>query len=361
MTHMNIAYQRIHHQRLVGTPFQRPADVVQWLGAVQAQDYAGAGWALGLRSHAVTEAQIEQTFADGALLRTHVLRPTWHFVSPADIRWLLALTAPRVHAANAYMYRKLEIDDDVMQRTNAVLVHALQGGAHRTREDVRTLLEEAGITTTGALRLGYLLMQAELDGLICSGPRHGKQFTYALLEERVLPTALLDRDQALGELTRRYFTSHGPATERDFVVWSGLTLADAKRGIAQNTSGLEQVVIEDQTYWSAGTVAPTATTGPIAHVLPNYDEYFIGFKDRSAILERVNASDLDAQSTALAGHIIIVDGQVVGGWSRTLTRQGVAVAFNLVTSLTPAQNDALVVAAQQYAEFLERPLSLASA
>jgi hypothetical protein len=356
MTHIDIAYQRLHHQGLVGTPFQKPEDVVQWQGAVQAQDYAGATWALALRSHALTADQIEQAFTDGALLRTHVLRPTWHFVTPADIRWLLALTAPRVHAANAYMYRKLEIDAAVKQRTQAALVRALQDGTHRTREEVRAVLEQAGITTTGALRFGYLLMQAELDGLICSGPRRGNQFTYTLLEERVPPTASLDRDEALGELTRRYFTSHGPATLRDFVVWSGLTLADARRGIAQVTSRLEQVVIEDQTYWSAGAVAPTDTTGPIAHLLPNYDEYFIGFKDRSAISELVKTSALDAQSTALAGHIIILNGQVVGGWKRTLTKQGVVVACTLVTALTQAQTQSIVVAAQRYAAFLEHLL-----
>lgn len=360
MTHLDIAYQRLHSQRLIGTPFQKPEDVVQWLGAVQAQDYAGAIWALGLRSHAVTAAQIEQAFTAGTLLRTHVLRPTWHFITPADIRWLLTLTAPRVHAANASMYRKLEIDATVIQRTHAVLVRALEGGCRCTREDVRVILEQAGIRTTGALRFGYLLMQAELDGLICSGPRHGKQFTYALLEERVPPAIPLDRDEALGELARRYFTSHGPATLRDFVVWSGLTMADAKRGIAQVASLLEQVVIEDQTYWFAGTVVPTDTTKPIAHVLPNYDEYFIGFKDRSAIMESVKTAALDAQSAVLAGHIITVDGQVVGGWSRTLTKQGLVVACTLVTSLTQAQTHALAIAAQRYAAFLGRPLILTS-
>lgn len=360
MTHVDIAYQRLHHQRLVGTPFQKPEDVVRWQGAVQAQDYAGATWALGLRSHALTEAQIEQAFTAGTLLRTHVLRPTWHFVTPADIRWLLALTAPRVHAANAYMYRKLEIDATVIQRTQAALVRALQDGTHRTREEVRAVLEQADIITTGALRFGYLLMQAELDGLICSGARRGKQFTYTLLEERVPPTAPLDRDEALAELTWRYFSSHGPATLRDFVVWSGLTIADAKRGIALASSRLEQVVVADQTYWFAGAVEPAATTGPIAHLLPNYDEYFIGFKDRSAILEIVKTSALEAQSAVLAGHIIILDGQVVGGWNRTLTRQGVVVACTLITSLTEAQTDAIVLAGQRYAAFLEHPLILTS-
>src|SRR5579859_3590760 len=166
MTKLNIAQQRLHNQHITQPTLEEPAELVKWFGAVQAQDYAGAKWALGLRSSHMTDDSIEQAFAAGTILRTHVMRPTWHFVSTTDLRWLLTLTAPRVNAANAYMYRKLELDDATFARSNAILVQALQGGNHYTRPELVSILEHAGITTTD-LRLTCILMRAELDMVIC--------------------------------------------------------------------------------------------------------------------------------------------------------------------------------------------------
>src|SRR5713226_2242979 len=228
MTNLDIAHRRLHNQLITRPMFEKPDDVVKWLGAVQAQDYAGAKWALGLRMQGVTDDVIEQAFADGAIIRTHVMRPTWHFVAPADIRWMLALTAPRI---NAYYNRKLELDDAVFRHSNAVLAKALQGGKQLTRSELASVLQLAGIAADNLLRSTYIIMRAELDGIVCSGARRGKQFTYALLDERVPQTRNLDRDEALAEFARRYFTSHGPATLQDFVWWSGLAAADAKAGL----------------------------------------------------------------------------------------------------------------------------------
>src|SRR5262249_52761007 len=148
------------------------------------QDYAGAKWALGMRLRRATDNDIEHAYADGSILRTHLLRPTWHFVTPHDIRWMLALTAPRVHAVNAYMYRKLDLDGAIFKRSNAALAKALRGGHTRTRDELRRVLQRAGIAVDAELRMSYLMMRAELDGIVCSGPRRGKQFTYTLLDER---------------------------------------------------------------------------------------------------------------------------------------------------------------------------------
>ena len=227
MAHLDIAQQRLIKQRLAADHFEKPAEVVDWLVAVQAQDYAGAKWALGLRLHDAHDADLDRAFNAGSILRTHVMRPTWHFVTPIDIRWLLTLTAPRVHAANAHRYRELELDDATLKRSRKVLTKTLQGGQHLTREELGEALENAGIAEAKGQRLAYMVMAAELDGLICSGPRRGKQFTYALLEERVQPGATLTHDEALATFTRRYFTGHGPATVQDFAKWSGLTIADA--------------------------------------------------------------------------------------------------------------------------------------
>ena len=226
-----------------------------WFGAVQSQDYAGAKWALGQRIQNATDAALDRSFNEGKILRTHVMRPTWHFVTPANIRSMLELTAPRVRAANTFMYRKLELDKAVFRRSNAALAKALPGGKQLTRSELKSMLQHAGIDADG-LRLGYLMMRAELDGVICSGARRGKKFTYALLEEHVPQVTALERDQSLAELIRGYFRSRGPATLQDFVWWSGLTMADAGNGIEMVKSQFVNEVWEGQTYWFANPESP---------------------------------------------------------------------------------------------------------
>src|SRR5579859_7689416 len=235
---LDIAHRRLHNQFLSQQTFEKPGELVQWLGAVQAQDYGAAKWALGLRLHGTTDTMIEQAFAGGEILRTHVMRPTWHFVTPADIRWMLMLTAPRVLAASAYYFRLSELDDALFAKTNAALAEALQGDKQLTRSELALALQQAGIAVGDLLRLTYIIMRAELDGIICSGARRGKQFTYALLDERVPQSRVLDHNEALAEFALRYFTGHGPATLQDFVWWSGLTVADAKAGLEMASSQL---------------------------------------------------------------------------------------------------------------------------
>jgi len=233
MTNSDLLFSRLHNQRLSSTGFEKPVDVVRWLGAVQAQDFNAAKWALALRMRQATDAIVEETFNKGEILRTHVMRPTWHFVAPEDIRWLLQLTAPRVNLRAGPNYRKFELDTAVFKRSNKIFAKALEGGKHLTRPALKSMLDADGIDVTDPVRLAHVLLRAELDGVICSGPRIGKQFTYALLEERAPASKILDRDEALVELTQRYFRSHGPATLQDFVWWSGLTVEDARRGMAQ--------------------------------------------------------------------------------------------------------------------------------
>jgi len=360
MKNFDIARLRLHNQRLSTTTFKNPGDVVGWFGAVQSQDYAGAKWALGQRIQNATDAAIDRSFNEGKILRTHILRPTWHFVTPADIRWMLMLTAPRVHAANAYMYRQLELDKVTLKKSNAALERALLGGRQLTRTELAAAFKKAGIVADG-LRLGYFMMYAELEGLICSGARRGKQFTYALLEERVPQVNTLNRDEALAELTRRYFRSRGPATLQDFVWWSGLTMADAKNGIEMVKSQFVNEVLEGQTYWFAnsGSRAPFREKSPKAYLLPNYDEYFIGFKDRSAIGEVARRSNLPENSPSLLAHSIILDSQVVGGWKRTLKKNVVIIELNLITDLTKAEKRAVAEAANWYGKFLDLRVELA--
>ncbi len=264
--------------------------MVAWFGAVQAQEYPAARWALGLRARGLTDRQVAHAFDAGEILRTHAMRPTWHFVARADIRWLQMLTGPRVQTLNAYYARKNELDAKTVARSREVIERTLAGGHQRTRTELAAALGKAGIRAEGQ-RLAYLMMSAELDQVICSGPRRGKQFTYALLEERAPKASLLPRDEALRELTRRYFTSHGPATLRDYVWWSGLTMADARRGVEIAGRALVRETFGELTCWS-GASTPAFTLRSLggggtrkrssAHLLPIYDEYLIAYKDRSA-------------------------------------------------------------------------------
>jgi hypothetical protein len=357
MISFDIAHQRLHNQHITGTPFERPEDVVQWLSAVQAQDYAGAKWALGLRTHGAVDEDIEQAFTDGSILRTHLLRPTWHFVTPADIRWMLALTAPRVHALNASMYRKLELDSAIFMRSHAALAKALQGGKQLTRDELRGVLNQAGIATDGELRMGYIMMHAELDGVVCSGARRGKQFTYTLLDERAPHAKPLERDAALAELARRYFLSRGPATVRDFAKWSGLTITDARSGLEVVKAQLDNEVADGQSYWFTTTTPSAKQVSPTAYLLSIYDEYISGYKDRSAIGDARLAAKLIALGNALS-YIIVVDGQIVGTWKRTLRKGAVVIETNSFTRLTIAENRAVAAAADQYGAFLGLPVVL---
>ncbi len=357
MTRRDIARQRLRNQRITGPIRGTPADVVGWLGAVQAQDYAGAKWALGLRLRGATDADVERAFNDGAILRTHLLRPTWHFVTPADIRWMLALTTPRVHAVNGTRYRQLELGSATFERSNDALARALEGGEHLTRDELRVVLRRAGIETDAEQRMAYLMMRAELDGIVCSGPRRGRQFTYALLDERAPRARTLPREEALAELARRYFTSRGPATVRDFAKWSGLTLADARTGLEVVKARLRHEVVDGRTYWLASRRSRAAVS-PAAHLLSIYDEFVSGYKDRSAMIDEGHAERLSGMGNALA-YIVVVDGRIVGTWRRALRKDSVVIEIAPFAPLTRAQNRAVAAAADRYASFLSRSAILA--
>ncbi len=347
---MDIAHRRLRNLRLSAAPLGTAAEVVDWLGAVQSQDFAGALWAIGVRMDSSGEAEVLNAFNAGAILRTHVLRPTWHFVSPADIRWLLALTAPRVHGVNGTLYRQNDLDAKLLSKCQTVIARALKGGRHLTREALGEALARAGVSDPTRLRLTYMVMAAELEGVICSGPRIGKQFTYALLDERVPAVKPLDRDTALAELARRYFASRGPASVHDFARWSGLTVADAQVGLEATRSGFAVETIDGQRLWSAPT-DPTPLPSPTAFLLSVYDEYVAGYKDRSAICPPQFWKSLEGLGNALH-FIIVIDGQVIGTWRRTFTREAVTIELSPLRRLAAVEKQAVQTAAERYGAFV---------
>lgn len=355
MTTLDIPQRRLFNQRLARNLFENPEEVVSWLGAVQAQEYPGAKWSLAQRSSSLTEAAIDQAFAEGAILRTHLLRPTWHFVVPADIRWLLKLTVPRVNAANASYYRKFGLDEAILARTNAVITQALEGGKQLMRSELEIVLQQAGLSTPAddRLRLAYIMMRAELDGLVCSGPLRGKQHTYVLLEERVPQAGTLARDEALAELTRRYFTSRGPATLKDYMGWSGLLAAEARTGLEMVKSEFAQELVDDKLYWFIPDEPGPTLESPLSHLLPAYDEYTI-YKDHSAVLDPQYLNQVIAGN----GIVIILDGRIVGVWKRTFKKGAVVVVLTPFRPLAEAEKEAITGAAYQYGAFLEMPVVL---
>jgi winged helix DNA-binding protein len=358
MPRPDIARQRLINQGLVKPALKTASEVVARLGAVQAQDYGASKWGIAQRTGGLTDEQIEKEIDDGLIIRTHLLRPTWHFVAAANIGWMLALSAPRVHAANAYWYRWNEVDDTVARRSRAVLTKALRDGKHLTRAELGQALTRARIQLTRPQRLACIVMRAELDGLICSGARRGNQFTYALLEERVARPTALEREAALFELARRYFTTRGPATVDDFAWWSGLTKADAKRGVEAAATHLQHESIEGRSYWFPSAERQVRISGTLAHLLPNYDEYFVGLKDRSAFGVRLESSGVKPRTSALSGHALVINGQIVGGWRRTLIGRTVVVEPKPLISLSEAERRGVGAAAKRLGRFLAVPVEI---
>ncbi len=350
--------RRLRNQHLTRPGRREPAQVVASLGAMQAQDFPAATWGIALRAASCSSESVEEAFNAGAILRTHVLRPTWHFVAAGDIKWILELSAPRVHAANAYYYRQCGLDAKLLARSCAMMSRVLEGGQFQTRAELAVALKRAKILADG-LKLAYIMMHAELDGVITSGPRRGKQFTYGLLSDRAPHARSRDRADALAELTTRYFTSHGPATVRDFVWWSGLTVKDAQAGIEAARSKLHQERLDGRVYWSGTAPGAAAVRGCTALLLPNYDEYLIAYKDRGAVVDSARAANIVARSNGAFPHHLVIDGRLAGSWTRTLKGNSVLIEVAPYKPLTPAQSRAVMSAADCFGEFLGLPASLA--
>ena len=360
---------RLRAHRLAGNGLAAPVDVVRWLGAVQAQDFPGALWALAQRtSPALDAAAAVAAFDAGHIVRTHVLRPTWHFVAPEDLRWMLALTGPRLQTSNAARYRELGLDATTRTRAIRAIARTLDGGRHATRHEIAAALGRARIDTTGQ-RLVHLLFHAELDGLICSGPRVGTHLTYALLDDRVPPASEFSREDSLGRLIQRYFTSHGPATVQDAAWWSGLPMRDVRDGIALAGDTLVRRIVDDREYWMAAEgTAPAArraarNAAPVLHLLPSFDEYTVAYRDRSVLLDASAEPSASAQS-ALLSQPLLIDGRHAGTWRRTIPPRAsapVRVEVRPLRPLTMPQRRALDATAQRYGAFLGREVTLSVA
>jgi Winged helix DNA-binding domain len=350
MTRSDIARLRLHNQRIAYATIEKPSDVVAWLGAVQAQDYLGALWAVGLRMRNAVEADVERAIADRTIIRTWPMRGTLHFVAAADIRWMLELLTPRV-AANIrqYLLREFDLDEGAFARSKDLFARALQGGKQLTRNAMYDVLEAGGVSASQRGR--HILTLLAQDGFICFGAREGKQQTFVLLDEWAPKARRMARDESLAEIAKRYFTGHGPATLQDFAWWSGLTTADATAGLEMAKRFLAQETINGQTYWLASSTPATKDSSPTAYLLPAYDEYTVAYKDRSAVLNPTYTKQANSGNGILYP-TIVVDGQVVGTWKRTLKIDSLTVTPSPFAKLKLAETRAIADAANRYGKFL---------
>lgn len=349
---MPIALRRLHSHLLANNPRRTPHEVVSHLGAVQAQDYLGALWAVGTRMETATESEVEAALASRSIVRCWPMRGTLHFVAAEDARWMLELLAPRVLARHRpRLQREFELDPKTLRRCAKLVEKALAGGNALTRAELYTAFEDRGIATRDSRGLHILFALAH-ESLICFGPRKGKQPTFVLLDEWLPATKPKPREEALAELARRYFGGHGPATIADFVWWSGLTMKEAKEAIA--LTELEHEAIDEQPMWFASV--PDVSSLSATQLLPPFDEYTVAYKDRSAIVEPAFATKVNAGG-GMINAVVVVDGRVIGNWKRTLRGTSVEITISAFRELTPSEEQAIEREAERYADFLQSSLS----
>ncbi|HJZ45777.1 MAG TPA: winged helix DNA-binding domain-containing protein [Roseiflexaceae bacterium] len=351
MTPIDIARQRLFSQQIAQPTFAHPHEVVAWLGAVQAQDYLGALWAVGLRTPGAIEQTIEQALAEKTIVRTWPMRGTIHFVAAADVRWMLELLAPRVVQRSVSRRAQLGLDQTIIATSAALITKALQGGKQLPRNDLYALLEQAQIATANSRGL-HILGRLAHDGLICFGARAGKQPTFALLDEWAPGAKSLPRDEALASLALRYFTGHGPATIQDCMWWSGLTTREVKTGLAAVATQLGREVIAGQEYYFAQDRPQDTKTSFDAYLLPPFDEFLVSYRDRSVSLDADYNTRVVPGGNGIFNPIVVIDGRVVGTWKRTFKKDIVEMTFSPFTSFGDTHASAIRAAAEGYGRFV---------
>lgn len=327
--------------------------MVAWMGVMQAQDYPMSKWAVGIRLPSSTEKTIEAAIHKGEVLRTHLLRPTWHLVAAEDIYWMLALSAPKLKALVKARHKETELTPAILKKSNSIIEKALTKQGHLTREELLQELKKAKIAVDNN-RSSHIFFWAEMEGLICSGSLKEKEPTYALLQEWVPKKAALASAEAIALLTQKYFNSHGPATLSDFVWWSGLNITAAREGLEAIKEQLQEEKIAAQTYWMPRSLAVPPKIKNAVYLLPAYDEYIISYKDRSAMY----AGELQKLTISNNGYfrpVIVVNGQVTGIWKRTVQKGKLLVEAQLFKAVPKAIQPLITKAGKAYGDFLSQP------
>jgi hypothetical protein len=351
-----ISNVRLISQKIAASEFYKAKEIVSWMGAIQAQDYPMSKWAIGLRLSGSSVKKIESSIDKGDILRIHVLRPTWHFVSSDDVYWILELSSSKIKSSLKSRHKQLGLVESIISKARNIIEEKLSNGRSLTRDELANEFHKVGIRTD-ANRLSHILFRAEMDGIVCSGPVKNNKPTYALLYERVPYKKDLSRDEALAELAKRYFTSRCPATLEDFVWWSNLSVSDARKAI--------DYIKADFTSESIGTakyLIPNSYSMPIpektsVHLLPAYDEFLISYKERSSSLALINNKSIVSEN-GIFHPTIVVNGQVEGLWKRTIQKNKVTVEMNLFQKPDLQVRKQIEKKACLFGQFLEKEIEI---
>jgi Winged helix DNA-binding domain len=352
MTLSDISRTRLFNQQIAGTKFKSPQDMVSWMGAIQAQDYQMVKWALGVRLPRITDKEIETALDKGQIIRTHLLRPTWHLVSAEDIYWMLELTAPHIKSSLNSSANLMGLTAGVITKCNNIIEKALRDGNHLTRDEIMALLNKAKISTE-SFRSIHIMYHAELSGLVCNGIRKGKNNTYALLAERVPKKKTIPREEALAKLAKRYFSSHCPATIKDFIWWSGLPVKDARNALEMIKSNFISETIGAETYWFTNSFSIPKNNIQSVYLLPAFDEFLISYKDRTAAFPKGNHKRAFTNN-GIFRPVIVINGHVTGLWKRTIKKDTVLIETCYLQAHNKATKSLVEKATKTYGDFLNK-------
>ncbi len=349
MNHKDILKLRLNNQHISKNGFETVREVVSWLGAIQAQDYSGAKWSIGLRVKNLSEADVEKAISDRSIVRTWPMRGTLHFVAADDVRWMLKLLTPRIVSGMAGRNRQLELDDAVFGKSHELLVKEMGGGRQLMRNEVYAILEKNNIATTGQRGIHIINHLAQTQ-LLCHGPHNEKQATYVLLDEWIPESRKIEGDEALAELALRYFRSHGPATIQDFVWWTGLKLSDARKGLAANSGKLASEEVNGDTFWFSPELPDTILTKSV-NLLPGFDEYMLGYNNRSLMVGKAHLPKVVPGNNGMFMSTIVIDGAVKGLWKRTIKKDKIVIDLYPFDKLSTSALNKIAMAAQKYGKY----------
>lgn len=351
MIESDIARLRLQAQQIAVHQFQTPAELVRHMGAIQAQDYAGSKWAIGARLPNVTEADVEKAVANREILRTWPQRGTIHFVVPDEVRWRLSLTSERILRSAKRRHENLSLTQADFDKALDLFRAALHGDKQLSRPDMMKVLEDGGISTAG--QRGYhILWYLAQTGHLCFGPLQGKQPTFALLDEWVPSMPEMPREEALKRLTTTYFRSHGPATVQDLMWWSGITATEIKMGLELAKSELTSVDIDGRIYWMARDLPDMMPSKPSVYLLPPFDEYLLGYKDRTHVLDAKHFNLVVPGGNGVFSPLLVIDGKIQGIWRKTVKKNEIIVKLSPFTRLTSMQNETISGALTSYGNFM---------
>ena len=356
MTGSPVMFRRLRNTGLARPERRTAKDVVAHHLAMQAQDYGPAKWAVGQRTKNLSDDDLDRALADGSIVRTHVMRPTWHFVARDDIRWLLALTGPRVLRGLRSRFTELGLDSKALAKATKVIARALEGGGSLTRKELAERLAGARIDPSGQ-RLPFMLSHCELDSVIASGPRKGKDHSYALLDDRVPPLTSFDRDSAVAQLVERYLVSHGPAAVADMRWWSGLTSTDIKAGLEALGDRVRVEEVEGMQLWGSDPRRPGTPRGAL--LLHSYDEITVGYTESRYLGDRWASNARSAfQERSFPRGLALVDGAIVGHWRRSLARTDVSFEVLLYARGDSERSKAIEKDARRFGDFIGRDVEV---